>query len=184
MKKLVLSAVAVALTTSSLTGCMGQMGVSAAVTKANLSVVDNRYGRAGLFMLMSPVYGIASLADLFVFNTIEFWTGTNPITGRSPAVVDMPVEAIFKVNQHLDSTLTENPKLDKHLQGNANPVERIQLEYLDQDSARMHLFHQDGSESQLLGQRQGDRVEFSLNGEAIATVSVAELQAYVESRQS
>ncbi|ADN76335.1 conserved hypothetical protein [Ferrimonas balearica DSM 9799] len=181
MKKLVLSAVAVALTTSSLTGCMGQMGVSAAVTKANLSVVDNRYGRAGLFMLMSPVYGIASMADLFIFNSIEFWTGTNPITGRSPAVVDMPVEAIFKVNQHLDSSLTENPNLDQKLQGK---VERIQMEYLDQDSTRMNLFFEDGSERQLLGQRMGDRVEFSLDGEAIATVSVAELEAYVETRQS
>ncbi|MBY5991818.1 DUF3332 domain-containing protein [Ferrimonas balearica] len=184
MKKPLLTAVAVALAASSLSGCMGQMGVSAAVTKANLTVVDNRYGRAGLFVLMSPVYGVASLADLFVFNSIEFWTGTNPITGRSPAVVDMPVEAIFKVNQHLDSSLTDNPQLDKRLQGRVAPVERIQLEYLDADRARLKLFHQDGQQSELLGQRQGEAVAFSLDGQPIATVSVAELQAYVDSRQS
>ena len=42
-------------------GCMGQMGLSGMVTKGNLSVVDNRYGRAGVFMLLSPVYGLAPL---------------------------------------------------------------------------------------------------------------------------
>lgn len=34
-------------------GCMGQMGLSGMVTKGNLSVVDNRYARAGVFMLLS-----------------------------------------------------------------------------------------------------------------------------------
>ncbi|WP_240182569.1 DUF3332 family protein, partial [Vibrio cholerae] len=27
-----------------------------------------------------------STADLFIFNSIEFWTGKNPISGKSPAV--------------------------------------------------------------------------------------------------
>ena len=49
-----------------LSGCMGQMGLSGMVTKGNLSVVDNRYGRAGVFMLLSPIYGLAATADLFV----------------------------------------------------------------------------------------------------------------------
>lgn len=50
-------AIVIALSTSLLSGCMGQMGASQMVTKGNLSAVDNRYGRAGLFVLLSPVYG-------------------------------------------------------------------------------------------------------------------------------
>ena len=69
-----------------LSGCMGQMGLSSMVTKGNLSVVDNRYGRAGVFVLLSPVYGLAATADLFVFNTIEFWSGTNPIEAGTKTV--------------------------------------------------------------------------------------------------
>ncbi|MFZ6044078.1 DUF3332 family protein, partial [Vibrio natriegens] len=74
MKKRVYQAVALSILATTLTGCIGQMGTSQLVTKANLSAVDNRYGRAGLFVLLSPVYGIAATADLFIFNTVEFWT--------------------------------------------------------------------------------------------------------------
>lgn len=72
MKKFALKAVVIAVLATTLTGCIGQMGVSKVVTKANLSAVDNRYGRAGLYVLLSPVYGIAATADLFIFNSIEF----------------------------------------------------------------------------------------------------------------
>ncbi len=76
-------AVAVALGVTTLTGCMGQMGVTQLVTFGNLKAVDNRYGRAGLYILLAPVYGISAAADLFIFNSIEFWTGKNIITGKS-----------------------------------------------------------------------------------------------------
>ncbi len=59
-------AVVTALGVSSLTGCMGQMATTGMVTKFNLQIVDNRYGREGMFLLLSPVYGIASVADLFI----------------------------------------------------------------------------------------------------------------------
>ena len=109
MKTTSLKIAAVAVLVTSLSGCIGQMGTSQLVTKANLSAVDNRYGRAGLFVLLSPVYGLAATADLFIFNTIEFWTGKNPITGKSPAVADQPVDAIFKVNSKLDKSMTTVP---------------------------------------------------------------------------
>ena len=102
MKKLIVSSIAAVLMTSSLSGCIGQMATSGLVMKANLSVVDNRYARAGLYMLMSPVYGIAASADLFVVNTIEFWTGKNPITGK-PAVADTPAKAVIWRMTKLDN---------------------------------------------------------------------------------
>ena len=82
MKKLKIAIVA-ALGVTTLSGCMGQMGVNGpSHKKGNLMAVDNRYAREGLFILMSPIYGIASIADLFIFNSIEFWTGKNIITGQ------------------------------------------------------------------------------------------------------
>ncbi|MBV7314164.1 DUF3332 domain-containing protein [Shewanella sp. NIFS-20-20] len=160
-----------------LTGCMGSMGLSGLVTKGNLSVVDNRYGRAGLFVLLSPVYGFAATGDLFIFNTIEFWTGTNPITGKSPALVDMPVEAIFKVNSHLDKDLTKAPLTGVKLtKATVTPVSDNKIDML--------LTYEDGSEQIMSGEKIGDNVDFYLDGEHIATASAAELQAYYASRQS
>ena len=56
---------------------------------------------------ISPVYGFIGAVDLLIVNSIEFWTGTNPVTGKSPAVVDTPVEAWMKVDDSLDDSLTE-----------------------------------------------------------------------------
>ena len=154
-----------------LAGCMGQMGLSGLVTKGNLSVVDNRYGRAGLYMLMAPVYGIAATADLFIFNSIEFWTGKNPITGKS-ALVDTPMSAIIKVNDKLDKDLTTAPV--KLTQARMNAV--------DADTLEMTMTFEDGSQQVMTGRKQGEMVDFYLDGEFIASVSTTELEAYVAER--
>lgn len=171
MKKKISALVLSGLLTSQLTGCMGQMGLSAMVTKGNLSAVDNRYGRAGLFALMSPVYGIAATADLFIVNSIEFWTGTNPVTGKSPAVVDMPVEAIFKVNQHLDDDLTKAPLTDVKLT-------QATLEAKDENTLLMLLTYEDGSQQLMSGIKQDKHVDFYLDDSFIARVDLDELLNY------
>ncbi|ABV35438.1 conserved hypothetical protein [Shewanella sediminis HAW-EB3] len=171
MKNPLISLTLAALLTSQLTGCMGQMGLSAMLTKGNLSAVDNRYGRAGLFVLLSPVYGLTATADLFIFNSIEFWTGTNPITKRSPAVVDMPVEAIFKVNSHLNKELTTAPLPEVKLT-NAT------MEATDEETLVMTLTFDDGSQQQMSGHKRGEQVDFYLDNEFIARVSVDELASY------
>ncbi|QQX81014.1 DUF3332 domain-containing protein [Shewanella sp. KX20019] len=171
MKKKISALALTVLLTSQLSGCMGQMGLSAMVTKGNLSAVDNRYGRAGLFVLMSPIYGIAATADLFIINSVEFWTGTNPVTGKSPAVVDMPVEAIFKVNQHLDDDLTKAPLTDVKLT-------RATLEAKDENTLLMVLTYEDGSQQLMSGIKQDKHVDFYLDDSFIARVDLDELVNY------
>ena len=112
MRKVVL-AVCVALCTVSMSGCMGQMGLTKEVTGLNLKAVDNRYGRAGLYILLSPVYAFTSSVDLLIINSIEFWTETNPITKKTPAVVDTPVEAWIKANEALPEETTKAPVSSK-----------------------------------------------------------------------
>lgn len=81
--KLIKTTIAAALMSTMLTGCIGQMATTSMVMyEVNLKGVDNRYARAGLYTLMSPVYAITAAADLFVINSIEFWTGTNPLTKK------------------------------------------------------------------------------------------------------
>ncbi|MCL1057539.1 DUF3332 domain-containing protein [Shewanella gelidimarina] len=174
MKNKISALALTAILTSQLSGCMGQMGLSQMVTKGNLSAVDNRYGRAGLFVLMSPIYGIAATADLFIINSVEFWTGTNPVTGQSPAVVDMPVEAIFKVNQHLDSDLTKAPLPEIKLTSAA-------LEAKDENTLLMTLLYEDGSQQVMSGIKQNEHVDFYLDNAFITRMSLEELAAYQQS---
>ncbi|EGR4315222.1 DUF3332 domain-containing protein [Vibrio cholerae] len=161
---------------TSLTGCMGQMAATGLVNKFNLEVVDNRYAREGLFLLLSPVYGLTSTADLFIFNSIEFWTGKNPISGKSPAVVDIPAKAIIKVNDQLDRS--EAP-----LQTQVRPIEKATLEQLDSHTLQMEVTYVDGSHKVLRGEKGQDEVAFYLDGELFTVVSQQELNAYIEASQ-
>ncbi|WP_337240008.1 DUF3332 family protein, partial [Proteus faecis] len=89
---------------------------------------------------------LTSTADLFIFNSIEFWTGKNPISGKSPAVVDIPAKAIIKVNDQLDRSLTEAP-----LQTQVRPIEKATLEQLDSHTLQMEVTYVDGSHKVLRG---------------------------------
>lgn len=171
--KKIKTAVAVGLGLVTLSGCMGQMGVTGKVTKFNLEVVDNRYGREGMFVLLSPVYAIASLADLFIFNAIEFWTGTNPITNKSPAVVDAPADTIFRVNDDSDASLKTVPL------SNNSEFQDIQMQRIDENTLQMNVTYNNGQHKSIIGERVGEYVVFSLNNEVITKVALSELEAYV-----
>ena len=154
-----------------LSGCMGQMGLSSMVTKGNLSVVDNRYGRAGVFILLSPVYGLAATADLFVFNIIEFWSGKNPITGKSPALVDQKLDALIKVNQHLDPSLNKVP-LALLPQG----VREVEVSYPDERTAQMEVHYLDGRSSLMRGEKRGELLDIYFDGRLVSTLTLAQLE--------
>lgn len=168
-------AIVTALAASSLTGCMGQMATTGLVSKFNLEVVDNRYGRAGMFILLSPVYGIAGAADLFVINSIEFWTGKNPVSGKSPAVVDTPTKNYIKVNDKLDESLKDVPL------SNNSDIEHATMQQIDANTLQMDISYVNGSEKTLRGEKLEDGVAFYLDEQYITTVSNDELNQYAAS---
>lgn len=176
-RKSLVIAMAVGLGVSSLTGCMGQMATTGLVTKFNLEVVDNRYGREGLFLLLSPVYGIASIVDLFIVNAVEFWTGTNPISGKSPAVVDRPADTMLKVNDKLDNSMTETPL------GNNSEIKDTNWKKIDDNTIEMDVTYLDGQQKTLRGKKTEDGVAFYVNNEYVTTVSNMELENYVQTTQ-
>ena len=180
MKKFVLKAVVITVLATTLTGCIGQMGVSKVVTKANLSAVDNRYGRAGLYVPLSPVYGIAAAADLFIFNSIEFWTGKNPTTAKSPAVADMKVKTYIKLNSMLDRSLTTVPLASVQ----QSDIEAATFKQLDDNSLEMQVSHNNGTTTLLRGEKAGDAVNFYLDGNFITAVTIADLDQYADLQAS
>ncbi|WP_067517215.1 DUF3332 family protein [Endozoicomonas ascidiicola] len=96
MIKNVIKAVSAVIIAAQLSGCMGSMGVSQKVTDLNLKLTDNKYGRAAIYVpAWLVVYPIAGLSDVVIFNSIEFWSGENPITGK-PAIIDVPYRNIKK----------------------------------------------------------------------------------------
>jgi len=62
-------------------GCFGSFHITRKVYNFNKSATPNKWVRWCLFMGMNiiPVYALATFADVFFANAVEFWTGSNPI---------------------------------------------------------------------------------------------------------
>ena len=104
------------------TACIGRMATSGVVGKFNLSVTESKWGRELVFLCLYiiPVYPTAGLIDLIIVNSIEFWTGTNPIDGGarvagSTAAVHHPGDQHHVVaadGSEAISTLREDGSID------------------------------------------------------------------------
>jgi hypothetical protein len=79
-KKSVAVAMVVAMT-GSLVGCFGSFRATKNVYNFNRTVHPNAWVREGMFlgMVIIPVYPLATLFDALILNSLEFWTGRNPL---------------------------------------------------------------------------------------------------------
>ncbi|MEW6077904.1 MAG: DUF3332 family protein [Thermodesulfobacteriota bacterium] len=135
-----------------LTGCMGQNGLMGKAAKFNLSVVENRYGREGVFICMIPAYLVCSVCDLLIFNSIEFWSGTNPLNGKEALV---------------DTKLIEVPS-DVVKNMGFKELVAARIERLNDTQAKLYLAFENG-----------DRATFDVNrDDRIYTVSYGNVEFY------
>jgi hypothetical protein len=80
MKRTVSAILAMAIAMVSLQGCYGKMALTKKVYRVNGEISD-KYLRSAVTwaFIIVPVYGVSALVDFVVFNTIEFWSGKNPV---------------------------------------------------------------------------------------------------------
>ena len=93
------------------TGCIGRMALVGKVMKFNLSVVENKWGRELVYLILYivPVYEFAGLIDVLIINSIEFHTGTNPLSGEARLarqVIESPEGARAESVLREDGTLS------------------------------------------------------------------------------
>ncbi|MDE7347794.1 MAG: DUF3332 domain-containing protein [Muribaculaceae bacterium] len=87
MKRIILSAALAAVLCSSLTSCMGKFALTRNLYVWN-EQVSNKFVNEILFVAfwILPVYEVCGIADLLVLNTIEFWSGDNPMTASTKTI--------------------------------------------------------------------------------------------------
>ena len=81
MKKIVALLVAVMLLT---TGCTGSFMLTKKVYNFHRQQ-EGKWTDELIFLgcVIIPVYGLATLGDAIIFNSIEFWTGKNPVEAKT-----------------------------------------------------------------------------------------------------
>lgn len=77
-KHLKVSAILLAATllTSS---CVGSFGLFNKLASWNKKATGSKFLNEIIFILISPAYAVCTAADVLVLNTIEFWSGSNPM---------------------------------------------------------------------------------------------------------
>lgn len=70
---------AAALTASS---CVGSFSLFNRVAKWNTHATSSKFLNEIIFILISPAYAVCTVADVLVLNTIEFWSGSNPMAQK------------------------------------------------------------------------------------------------------
>ena len=69
------------ITSMALSGCTGSFLLTKKVYNFHRSQSDKwKDELVFLVVTLVPVYGLATFADAIVFNSIEFWTGNNPVS--------------------------------------------------------------------------------------------------------
>lgn len=89
MKKryLTVAVVLALLAGTTLSSCVGSFALTKRVLSWNNSVGSKFVNELVFFAFwVLPVYEVTSLADLLVINSIEFWSGNNPLTASTKAV--------------------------------------------------------------------------------------------------
>ena len=106
MKKTVAIILIVALFT---TGCTGSFNLTHKVYNFHRSQTD-KWSDEFCFLLVAllPVYAVATLADAIVVNSIEFWTGKNPVD-----MSYVPPSSRIVQNGNVKYRLSYNAKTDQ-----------------------------------------------------------------------
>lgn len=178
MKKTITKVVAFSVAAMALSGCVGSNAVTGYVMGFNLKAVDNRYARGGLNMLLAPVYGVAVAADYIVFNSLEFWTGKNPLNGK-PHIFDTKMDTYIDVNSQLDDSLKKAPIAPLT---NNRTIEQGMMQQIDENTLQMDITYNNGEKATLTGIREGELVTYYIDGEVVAQTSMDELAAYAQNR--
>jgi hypothetical protein len=89
MKKkfLTVALVCALLGSTTLTSCIGSFNLTNKLLAWNQSV-GNKFVNEVVFFafLIVPVYEVSALADILVLNSIEFWSGSNPVAKGTKAI--------------------------------------------------------------------------------------------------
>jgi len=68
-------------------GCFGSFALTRKIYQLNQDVSVNKFVQWLVFLafVIIPVYGVGAFVDAIVFNSLEFWTGDNPLASAGTA---------------------------------------------------------------------------------------------------
>lgn len=63
--------------------CVGSFGLFNHLAQWNKKATGSKFLNEIIFLLISPAYAVCSVVDVLILNTIEFWSGNNPMAYKA-----------------------------------------------------------------------------------------------------
>lgn len=148
MKKIKMSAVALLLGGSLLfSSCIGSFGLFNKVLDWNKQVTGEKFVNELIFIGLNiiPVYSLCGFADLVVLNTIEFWSGSNPISSVGTVKHVQGENAAFAVTTTKDGYTVTNEQSQKSINFVFDEKQQCWSVVSDGVSNKIFKFNPDGT---------------------------------------
>ena len=88
-RKTIYVAVALMCASTLTSSCVGSFSLFNKLVSWNKTATDNKFLNEIIFIVISPAYAVCSMADALVLNSIEFWSGTNPVAANVCKTVEV-----------------------------------------------------------------------------------------------
>ena len=62
--------------------CVGSFSLFNKLASWNKNATNSKFLNEIIFIVISPAYAVCSVADVLVLNSIEFWSGSNPLASN------------------------------------------------------------------------------------------------------
>ena len=127
--------------------CIGSFGLWSNLKDWNQGL-GNKFVNEIVFLAFHvvPVYEVAYLADVLVLNSIEFWSGSNPVAevGSIKTVIGENGEYLVRTNAD-GYTITKKGEEDKQLDLVYNPENRTWNAVAEGESFELITMNEDGT---------------------------------------
>ena len=154
------------------TSCVGSFGLFNKLASWNKEATGSKFLNELIFLVISPAYAICGAADVLVLNTIEFWTGDNPVAsnvGKTQQVKgqDGRYYAVKTLSDGYEITAPDGDVLTFIYDKNNDSWSKIQ----DGKTTEILRFNADGTVKVSLP--GGDKMDVALNSEGVDQVRTA-----------
>lgn len=105
-------------TAAAMTGCLGHNALFNNVQDWNADLEANKFLKQGVSFAfwIIPVYPLTLLADVVVLNSVEFWTGENPVSSSSARVTYVGEDGSRMIEDGLGNSAILTPLDDERIQ--------------------------------------------------------------------
>ncbi|MFY0598851.1 MAG: DUF3332 domain-containing protein [Cyclobacteriaceae bacterium] len=168
-KALTLKSLAIVLLLSiTLSSCIGSFTMSSKLKNWNERVTDSKFANEAIFfiLLVIPVYSFTLFVDGLILNSIEFWTGDNPLSMKDGEVQKQNITMdgknyelrasknkmeLFSMNNEKISEI-QYDEISKTwtLNSNGQSQDLVTIESIDNNNINYKMHSFDCSQSELL----------------------------------